>query len=263
LFLQYTYRQSLPKNNNDIIAFKHEEYKKPTLLRALLAIQIITFLYGAFSSGAWGQLYSINIFSINSFSSAFNLIVFFVLHLTIIVGIAFLIKLAQINKLVSNSDTEEMVNAKLKKLHQHAAVLCIVVLLLLSFLLIPKLPTVFSDIRYFISTAQIWLLIYLTQIALSGFLIYAAVHLFRAKKAAEASIFYRWITILLMVDLYVSLEVLEGGVRVLLEIPEVIVPMLLRIAAEAWLLAILIRISTYSTLKKLNLSQNTQIRSRL
>ncbi|MDR0659389.1 MAG: hypothetical protein LBG19_01010 [Prevotellaceae bacterium] len=250
LFLLYVHIKSLPKEIDTTTLFNPQEFEKPTLLRMLLAIQIIVFLYGAFSTSAWGQLYAINLLSLDNFRNIFNLTVFFALHMVIIMGIAFFIKLSQINKLVNNRETEEAINTKLKKLHIQSAVLCIITLFLLLFLLIPELPTIITDISYFICSAQVRLLIYVTQVILAALLAYILIPMFRRRKLDYTSSLYKWTTIFLAINLYISLEVFEGGVRTLLEFPVVIVSMLLKGIAEAWLLAVAIRISTYSTIKK-------------
>ena len=250
LFLLHTYRISAPKSTGDAILFKQEKFEKPILLRALLAIQVIIFLYGAFSSNAWGLLYTINIFNLDSIRAAFNLIVFFALHITIIVSIAFLLKLAQVGKLTSNSSSEDIIDTRLKKSYNYITILCTVVLVLLLYRLIPKLPVIFTDIGYLITSAQGLLFIYLSNIILTLLLVCLIILPLWRKKILERGSFYKWTAIFVIVDLYTSLEVVEGGVRVLLEYPSMIMPILLSIITEALLIASFIRVSTYSTLKK-------------
>ncbi len=248
LFLQHKYNLSLPKNNDDAVTFKQEKYIKPTLLRALLAIQVIVFLYGAYSTYAWSQLYYINLSELSSLRNVFNLIVFLALHATIVVIIAFLVKLIQTSTLINNTYSKDKVKTSLNKSYKHAFIFCIVTLFLLLYRLIPKLPEIFDDIAFLADSAQLLLLVYLIKIALIVLLVYFLIQLLQRKKIVEITGLYRWLVIVLAAELYISMGVAEGGVRALLEFPEAVIPTILSIIAEVILLIILIRISTYTIL---------------
>lgn len=246
LFFQYIYRTTLPKNDSDVIPFKQEKYEKPTLLRILLAIQTIALLYGAYSTSAWVQLYSINLFELNGINAIFNLIIFFALHIAIIINITFLVNMAQISMLINNRDIEEITKTKLQKSYKHAAILCIVSIIFLLYRLIPKLPSILTDISYYISYAQPLLLTYLIEIALTILLLCFHLLIFQRKEIAKL---YKWIAPVLAIDLYLSMGITEGGVRILLEFPVIVIPILLSIISQGLLLASIVRISTYTMLE--------------
>lgn len=260
LFLLYRFRKTLPKNKGEALLVWQTCFIKPILLRVLLTIQLLTLLIGMYSTATWMLFDTINLFYLSTFSEAFSLTIFLAQHAIVMVGVAFLVQLIRLNSIVSSRHTKETAGYKVPRTYRYATLPAIAIVALLTWQLIPVAADLIVNADSLLFLGQLSFLILPVKAALAILLAYAAIALLRKKSAIEGRL-YGWIVTLTAIDLYVSI-LTNAHVSLILQYPDVVLPVLLCAVFEVVLLVLLTGTATYSSILLLSEAESSMLSER-